>query len=117
MPQMFPTQPTTWHLTLVFEKTIRANPSDRFQKTEELLSLLREVRYVIERGYPPLEDVNARCPACGWKKLMAFPSGHVVFGNPNPSGVVSLICSYCGFGFVRNVNNIIQSIKRLENLK
>lgn len=106
-----------WHLTLVFEKTIRANPGDRFQTTVSLLNLLEEVRYVVERGYPPLEEVATRCPSCGWQKLENFPSGHVVFGNPNPSGVVSLICSYCGFGFVRNMNYIHDNKKRLQSLK
>lgn len=117
MSQMFPTQPDTWHLTLIFEQTIRANPSDRFRKTEELLQRVQDVRYLIEHGYPPLEEVGQRCPSCGWKSLMNFPQGHAVFGNPNPEGVRSIICSNCGFGFVRNVNYIRQSIERLKGLR
>jgi serine/threonine protein kinase len=116
MEQMFPTQPDTWHLTLVFEKTIRANPRDRLCRTEELLQRVQEVRFLIEHGYPPLEQVDQRCPSCGWVSLTDFPQGHAVFGNPNPKGVRSIICSNCGFGFVRNIDYITRSVQRLKGL-
>jgi serine/threonine protein kinase len=117
MVQMFPAQPLTWHLTLVFEKTIRADPADRVERAGQLLRLVDEVRDLIERRCPPLQDLASRCPSCGRKSLKEFPEGHTVFGNPNPRGVVSIICSYCGFGFVRNMEYIRENIERLKNLK
>ncbi len=117
MQTMFPTLPSTWHLTLVFEKTIRANPGDRLNNAEKLLGRTREVRSVIERGYPPIEEVSNRCPSCGWMTLGDFPQGHSVFGNPNPQGVASVLCSYCGFGFVRNMHYVRSSMERLKGLK
>ena len=45
MERMFPTKPETWHLSHIFEKTIRQNPSDRVQGTGQTLELIREVRY------------------------------------------------------------------------
>lgn len=117
MSQMFPVNSSTWHLALIFEKTIRANPADRFQKAEELLARINEVQYLINRNFPPLEEAGKRCPSCGQEQLAAFPQGHSVFGNPNPPGVQSIICNYCGFGFVRNVNYWRENIKRLSNLK
>jgi len=117
MPEMFPLNSETWHLTFIFEGTIRSNPGDRFRKTEEALVRIRDVRYVIEHGYPPLEEVGRRCPSCGWMDLAQFPSGHEVFGNPNPQGVISMICENCGFGFVRNNDYIRREIQRLRSLK
>jgi serine/threonine protein kinase len=116
LAQMFP-RPLAWHLTLLFEKTVRASPADRFHTTDELLIALREVRYLIEGGYPPIEEASKRCPSCGSMKLTEFPQGHCVFGNPNPQGVLSIICSYCGFGFVRNMDYIRQSIERRKALR
>ena len=40
----------------------------------------------------------------------------MVFGNPNPPGVRSLICDLCGFGFVRNADIWQRNIERLEGL-
>lgn len=113
---LFPTNSLTWHLTEIFEKTIRANPADRFQKTEELIKCVREVRHLIEHGFPPLEEVEMRCPSCGRAQLTNFPQGHSVFGNPNPEGVVSIICGTCGFGFVRNIKYLRDNINRMRNL-
>jgi serine/threonine protein kinase len=117
MLKIFPTNSVTWYLNEIFEKTIRANPADRFQKTEELINHIREVRYLIEHRFPPLEEVGIRCPSCGRAQLIDFPQGHSVFGNPNPAGVVSIICRTCGFGFVRNTDYLRQNIERLRNLK
>lgn len=114
---LFPANSATWHLSRIFEKTIRANPSDRYQKAEHLLALIREVRYLVEHGYPPLEEVVGRCPSCGQPQLMDFPQGHAVFGNPNPEGVSSVICRACGFGFVRNMDWWRKNMERFRNLR
>ena len=116
MQSLFPTRPETWHLAHIFEKTIRRRTEDRFQRTAEVLERVREVRYLIQQGYPPLEEIAGRCPSCGWKYLINFPQGHTVFGNPNPVGVVSTKCDLCGFGFVRDTNILLQNIRRMQNL-
>ena len=116
MENIFPTRTETWHLTHIFEKTIRQRPEDRYRDTSQVLDLIQDVRYIIQRGFPPLQDVRKRCPSCGWKYLIAFPQGHAVFGNPNPTGVTSFMCDFCGFGFVRNTDVLQRSIDRMQDL-
>ena len=116
MEKTFPDQPETWHLAYIFEKTIRGRPADRYRSAGEILQLTREVRYIVQRGFPPLRRVRSRCPSCGWQTIHDFQGGYVVFGNPNPPGVRSLICDLCGFGFVRNVDIWQRNIERLEGL-
>src|SRR5262249_44469774 len=84
MSHVFPAIPDTWHLTSIFEQTVRSNPSDRCRTAADLLQRINEVRYLIEHGYPPLEQLAERCPACGRKTLTDYHQGHRVFGNPKP---------------------------------
>ena len=72
MERMFPTQPETWHLAHIFEKTIRQKAEDRFGKTSQLFERIRDVRHVVQRGLPPVGDVKDRCPSCGWRRLEHF---------------------------------------------
>ena len=116
MEKIFPAQPETWHLAYIFEKTVRHSPADRYRSTGDILQLTREVRYIVQQGFPPLRHVRARCPSCGWQTIREFQGGYQVFGNPNPPGVRSLICDLCGFGFVRNVDIWQGNIERLEGL-
>ena len=108
MERVFPTRPETWHLSHIFERTIRENQLDRVQEVVEILRVIRGVLHLIDMGFPPLQEVASRCPSCGLKDLGQFQEGHIVFGNPNPPGVVSVMCNSCGFGFVRN-NEILDS--------
>jgi serine/threonine protein kinase len=112
---MFPNNPLTWHLNLIFEKTIRANPQNRLSKTETVLKLIQEVRYLVERGFPPMEEIAKRCPSCGRSNVGDFPLGYTVFGNPNPQGVQNFLCKDCGFGFVRNVDYLRDNYQRFLN--
>ena len=116
MERMLRTNPETWHLSRIFEKTIRQNPSDRVQGTFETLTLIHQVRYLVDRGFPPLQLVPARCPSCGLSDVGEFIDGYKVFGNPNPPGVVSVMCNSCGFGFVRNNEIWMRNMERLEDL-
>ena len=116
MEQIFPTKSETWHLSHIFEKTIRQNPSDRVQRVDELFALIGEIRHIIEGGFSPLNEAVNRCPSCGFKNIVEFPYGHVVFGNPNPRGVKAVICNTCGFGFVRNVDIWQSNVDRLRDL-
>ena len=104
MLRMFPRTPETWHLMPLFEKTIRRDPSERFQSHSHALSLIGDLREIIGGGFPPLEKVRSRCPSCGWEKVEEWNQGYVVFGQGRPYGsdLRRLICNYCGFAFVRD---------------
>lgn len=112
MDIMLPNIPLTWHLNLIFEKTIRANPENRVRTSETILQLIQEVRYLVERGFPPMRDIAKRCPSCGRANVGDFPQGHAVFGNPNPRGVQNFLCKDCGFGFVRHVDTLRENYQR-----
>lgn len=117
MKSVFPAHPDTWHLTHIFAKTIRETPSERFRSTDNLLDLIRDIRYLIERHLPPLEEVNERCPSCGWKGLEKnFNGAHIIFGNPNPRGVTSYKCRSCGFLFARDTDVWGDNVSRIQNL-
>ena len=103
MSTMFPTRAATWHLAHIFEKTIRQNPENRFRSTNELMDLVGGVRRIVQGGFPPLEEVQNRCPSCGWNDLQEYGQGYIVFGNPNPPGIKSMMCRVCGFLFVRDM--------------
>ena len=116
MNSMFEEKPETWHLTHIFEKTIRERPEDRLTSTDKVLEQVQEVRRVVQGGFPPLEEVRTHCPSCGWNRIADFQQGYIVFGNPNPHRVVSLICSLCGFGFVRDMGKLEDSLEEKKNL-
>ena len=117
MDQIFPDHPETWHLGHIFEKTIRQNPGDRCRKMSEVVVLVDELRYLVKGGFPPLKEVEDRCPSCGRNKTVVdFRQGYIVFGNPNPPGVKALMCNNCGFSFVRNTETLRDNINRLKGL-
>ena len=116
MERIFPTRPETWHLSHIFERTIRENQSDRVQGISETLDAIREVQYLIEMGFPPLQEVASRCPSCGLKTVGDYLEGYGMIGNSMPRGLVSLICGSCGFWFVRNTELLKNNIGRLEGL-
>lgn len=110
MPEMFPENPMTWHLHHIFEKTIRHDWRNRWGSAVEAEAVVGRVRSLIESGYPPLEEIGPRCPICGVGELSGFEQSHAVFGNPNPRGIESRQCTYCGICFPFN------SLKRRETL-
>ena len=101
MTSMFPGSPETWHLHHVFQKTIRHLPSDR-GSIESVLATAERVRYLISSGFPPLEKIRDFCPICGIGELGQGQGLHNVFGNPNPPGIYSYQCNYCGVCFAIN---------------
>lgn len=116
MSKMFPESPECWQLVYVFEGTIRANPTNRCRNSNEVLGLIREVRHLVKGGFPPVKRIRAHCPSCGRRSVREYDKGYLIFGNPNPPGVKSLICDSCGFVFVRNTDVWEQSIERLQGL-
>lgn len=117
MRALFPKQTETWHLTRIFEKTIRQNREDRFLFIRNVFDLIHELRYLIQSGFPPLEDTVRRCPSCGNKSLTDFAEAHLVFGSSRPSEKISaLVCEDCGFAFVRDYVILRENIKRIRGL-
>jgi len=118
MAEVFPNTPSTWHLHHVFEKTIRRECRNRWASAADAVSAARRIKQIIRCGYPPLEEtLEGRCPICGFGELQNFIEGHAVFGNPNPAGIGSRQCSYCGFCFAVNYSNakgIISGRKQLD---
>ena len=117
MEGMFPELPETWHLSRLFETTIRQKPADRCQSTRTMLSISGEVSYIVQRGFPPLRLAVDRCPSCGWQSIREFGEGYSVLGNPIPSGVIFIICKQCGFAFIRNMEIWRAAVERLEGLE
>ncbi|HQO64406.1 MAG TPA: serine/threonine-protein kinase [Syntrophorhabdus sp.] len=117
MPEMFPGDPQTWHLHHIFEKTIRRDWRNRWGSASQAKSVARRVRFIIESGYPPLEEIGPRCPICGVGELSEFSGSHSVFGNPNPPGIMAFQCTYCGICFAKNSlkrNEILNTRKKLD---
>jgi hypothetical protein len=116
MHAIFPDYPSTWHLHHVFAKTIRHDQKERWQTSSDALTETHRIAFLVSAGYPPLELINERCPLCGVGKLADFQSSHMVFGNPNPRGISSLQCNYCGFCFARNSTMIRETMQRRSQL-
>ncbi len=117
MVEMFPEHPKTWHLHHIFEKTIRREWRNRWESANQAKAAAVRVLYLIECGYPPLELIGPRCPVCGVGELSDFQGSHTVFGNPNPRGIASKQCTYCGICFPFNSTSrkeLIKGRKKLE---
>jgi serine/threonine protein kinase len=102
LTKQFPNNPDCWHLTRVFQKTIRRSPKDRYENAKKLAEDCQLVIYLIDH-YPPLERVMRFCPACGQGELSPEKSRsspvpmHMIFGNPMPEGCVGMHCPVCGY--------------------
>ncbi|MBD2123768.1 serine/threonine-protein kinase [Trichocoleus sp. FACHB-262] len=116
IPNLLPDAPESWHLQHIFEKTIRQNPQDRCKNAKEALNLARRVKFLILSGYPPLELIDKNCPVCGFGALGIGRGLHAVFGNPNPPGINSCQCDYCGFCFAVNHDLRAKNLQRKQQL-
>ena len=115
MEQIFPERPDTWHLSHIFEMTIRHNPRDRAQTASQVLELVNEVRYLVQGGFPALKSVRCRCPSCGLKEVEEVRGFLDAFGNL-PRRIVAVKCLSCGFVFLRDLDILQKNIERLEGL-
>ena len=115
MKSVFPDSPESWHLHLIFEKTVRRDPKERWDPGQ-LKGLCTRVSNLVASGYPPLEFVAERCPICGFGELQRFEQSHAVFGNPPPRGIYALQCSYCGYCFAINKKKINETLKSRKTL-
>lgn len=107
LSKLMPDSPDCWHLTRVFLRSIRSDPSDRSGDANEMAKYCRWLAKSVVGRYPPIELANVRCAACGQGALVHNGAGHhlpmhMVFGNPMPSGVSASVCDLCGLLYARD---------------
>jgi serine/threonine protein kinase len=117
LSEILPDNPSSWHLFHIFEKTIRNDWRERWGSAKYAKSTALFVKELIKNGYAPLELIHKRCPICGVGELDAFQASHMVFGNPNPAGILSRQCSYCGICLAINYNVKNQNLKKRGNIE
>jgi len=117
MKSIFPEQPETWHLHHIFKSTVRQDPRNRWHSASEAAKEAAHVRFLVSSGYPPLELLQDKCPICGVGSLANFQGDHMVFGNPNPRGIASLQCDYCGYCLARNIGMIRENMQNRSQLQ
>ena len=111
MQNMFPHIEETWHLDQIFKNTIRYNPNERFNNTEQVLYLVDEIRHAVNNGFPPLASVAARCPSCGRKSVRASQLSLQTFGGHMSNKLFAHECSACGFVFARRHETLNKNIE------
>ena len=117
MSLMLPNNEAAWHLHHVFAATIRHEPTKRARDASAAIEICRSVLRLIEAGYPPLERLaSATCPYCGFGTMQQFDGSHMVFGNPNPSGIASVQCDNCGYSAPVNFALAHANLKRRGEL-
>jgi hypothetical protein len=125
----------TWHLHYVFEKTIRADPNNRYANASVALEEAEKVKNRIAAGFLPLEILDTNiCPVCGigkfidapqfWDNTLIDPQTFTrgeqdkqVIRALHPFGNAwgaFLVCPYCGFAAV--CADVIRK-RALENRK
>lgn len=113
LPEMLPRSEETWHLQHILGRTVRNDPNERFANAFHGLEVSRAVRSLVEGRYLPLERLaQGQCPHCGIGKMDRFDGAHVVFGNPNPRGIASCQCSYCGYCAAVNIEGARDALER-----
>jgi serine/threonine protein kinase len=118
MPDLFPDDPSAWHLFHIFEKTIRKDWRDRWGSAKDAILAARRVQNLIHCRYPPLERLRCICPACGAGRLESIEGSHAFLGGMNRSRGISVSqCTYCGFCFPVNyklIRNTLESRRKLD---
>ena len=110
MEKMFPEKEETWHLNLIFNRAIKYHPSERLRYTEQVLLIIDDIRYSLNKGFPPLEAVAGRCPSCGKKSVRGAKGGLQVFGGHMSTKLTAHECSVCGFVFARRHETLDNNI-------
>ena len=122
LKNVFPNNPDNWHLTRIFQHTIRENPNHRYENAQKFAEDCHYVIYLIDH-FPPLEQVMNFCPACGQGELVPKSQRespvpmYMIFGNPMPDGCVGMHCSVCGYlsaWDIRVLRNREQELKKME---
>ncbi|MCY4018903.1 MAG: protein kinase [Chloroflexi bacterium] len=104
MQKVFPEIPETWHLSHIFERTIRKDVQYRCQSASHVSFLITNIRRIIEGGFPPVEQTIDHCPSCGWSGgiIGNYSDPYQRFGVSDNRKPPVLHCTMCGFVFVRD---------------
>ena len=116
MRNLHPIKPETWPLALIFEKSIRKSPEDRFSGTNEALDLVQELNRFFQRGHSSVQDIIYRCPACGWKNYREVSREDRMLRPIHIRYTDHFTCSMCGLEYDRNVVSIQRQDERRRQL-
>lgn len=116
MKEVFPHTPETWPLALIFEKSIRKKPEDRFSGTNEALDLVQELSSFFQRGHSSVEGIMLRCPGCGWKNDRRIPDPTLRYSYNLQRDSEHFTCDFCGLQYVRDFKKIEESNTRQKHL-
>jgi len=136
---VFPESPATWHLHLIFAKTIRHKPDDRYPSALAAIVHAKKIKACIVGQIPPLEVLaSPTCPICRVGTLVTpsyFASHTLVDGEKFMTGQPDVevirhindmeekhceghfVCAYCGFSgyFITPIaRRVLNSRKTLE---
>lgn len=116
MSKMFPIYPDIWHLHHIFAGTIRHDPSKRWGIAQDAISACNKIKQLILHGYAPIEKIFDNCPICGVGSIKDFAGSHNVFGNPNPHGIYTKRCDYCGICMAIDFDLLQKKIEEMKSL-
>lgn len=118
--KIFPEDPDCWHLTRIFEKTIRRDPANRFQTANALAVAIRHAsKFLVGRCFP-FELIGQICPMCGESLTQADNKYevplHSIFGNPMPRGTAAMQCRKCGYLWAWDYRPLRDRAQELEKM-
>jgi serine/threonine protein kinase len=117
MKNMFPEAPDTWHLYHIFSRTIRHNPTDRWQSADHAISFCKRLEPIIQHGYPIIQEVFNSCPVCGMGHLEDAGDEFRTFASSLPKGFKGKKCFSCGVFLVFNTIILDNNIKIIESFE
>lgn len=116
MVKMFGDLKELWHFHRIFEKTIRKERADRWTDHAVAIEAVRNLRWVIQSGYPPLEIASQTCFNCGSHSIQQNGRGWTIFHNPLPNDYEAYTCGKCGITFVRDYTATRKELARRREL-
>ncbi len=122
MRQTFPEHHNHWHLQRLFEKTIRHDILNRFERAGQARVVAESVYGLMATYVLPIDDVMTRCSVCRTGNFLdpdkvVKHGGYLVFGQSHPNGMVKKICDYCGFCFLIFNERLQQTLNATRGLE
>lgn len=127
LQKIFPHNPDCWHLTLIFEKSIRNNSSHRYESCMVLAEHCRSLSRNFVGKHPPLEKVSITCPACGNSNEPNHVPGQyeirpdrlkmaLRIQNIRDADVDCCQCYTCGYIYLWNNKILSEKFNRLKTM-
>ena len=115
LEKIFPSNREIWHLSGIFERSIRRLPQDRWRNTRRVRQEIEEIRTIIRMGFPPLQEVGKRCLCCGSKRVFVFLPGEGPL-RVHHEDYENVVCERCGYSYIRNKRVLNDSLQGVEGL-